>query len=132
MSTRSRAIGIIVGTLLVGVIIGALLVGPLVARHHFKRIADLRTPKGFAERLEEIIQPDEDQVDALRSILARYGEDFDEVTSRHRSEMKDMIDSLNAELGSILTDEQMKRLEERRRRKGPPGDRRDHHKPPGE
>jgi hypothetical protein len=129
MSTRARAIGIIVGTLLIGVIIGALIVGPLVAHHHFKRIADLRTPKGFAERLEEIIQPDASQVDALRPILAKYGEDFDEVASRHRSEMKDMIDSLNAELDTILTDQQKERLEERQRRIGPPGDRRDHHKP---
>ena len=130
MTTRGRAIGIIIGTLLIGVIIGALIVGPLVAHHHFKRMADLRTPAGFAERLEEIIEPDESQVDALRTILAKYGEDFDEVVSRHRSEMKDMIDSLHADLDTILTDDQKERLEQRRRRIRPPGDPRDHHEPP--
>jgi len=130
MTTRGRAIGIIVGTLLIGVVIGALIVGPLVARHHFRRVADLRTPKGFAERLEEIIEPDEDQAEALKPVLAKYGEHFDEVSSRHREEIKDLIDSLHAELDTILTDEQKNRLEERRRRFGPPGDRRDHHKPP--
>lgn len=129
MSTRGRAIGIIVGTLLIGVVIGALIVGPLVARHHFKRIADLRTPKGFAERLEEIIKPDQNQVKVLRPVLVRYAESFDDVASRHRSEVKDMIDSLHAELDTILTDEQKGRLEERRRGFGPPGDPRDHHKP---
>jgi hypothetical protein len=130
MSTRGRAIGIIVGTLLIGVVIGALIVGPLVARHHFKRIADLRTPRGFADRLEEIIQPDETQVATLRPILVRYGEDFDEVFSRHRREMHDMIDSLHAELDTVLTDEQKARLEERQRRMGPPGEPGDHHRPP--
>lgn len=130
MSIRGRAIGIVVGTLLIGVVIGALIVGPLVARHHFKRVADWRTPKGFADRFEEIIEPDESQVDALRAILARYGENFDEVASRHRGEMKDMIDSLSAELDTLLTDEQRERLEQRRRQIRPPGDPRDHHKPP--
>ncbi len=130
MSARGRAIGIIVGTLLIGVVIGALIVGPLVARHHFKRIADLRTPKGLAERLEEIIEPDASQVDALRAVLAKYGESFDEVASRHRSEMKDMIDSLDAELDTLLTDEQKERMEQARQRIGPPGDPHDHHKPP--
>ena len=131
MSVRGRAIGIIVGTLLIGVVIGALIVGPMVERHHFKRIADLRTPKGFSERLEEIIEPDESQVDALRAVLARYGEDFDEVASRHRSEMKEMFDSLSADLDTLLTDEQKARLEKRRGRRRPPGDPRDHHKPRG-
>ena len=132
MSTRGRAIGIIVGTLLIGVVIGALVVGPLVARHHFKRMADLRTPKGFAERLEEIIRPDEDQAKDLRPVLAEYGEHFDEVMSRHQDEIKDLIDSLHAELDTILTDEQKDRLEERRRRFGrPPGEPGDRHKPPG-
>jgi len=130
MSTRGRAIGIIVGTLLIGVVIGALIVGPLVARHHFKRVADWRTPKGFAARLEEIIDPEEDQVDALRSILTRYGHSFDEVASRHRSEVKEMFDSLGAELDTILTDEQKERLESRRRHVGPPGQMRDLRKPP--
>ena len=130
MSTRGRAIGIIIDTLLIGVAIGALIVGPLVARHHFKRMADWRTPKGFAARFEEIVEPDESQVGPLREILERYGESFDEVTSRHRDEMKDMIDSLSAELGTILTDEQMERLERRRRQIRPPGDPRDPHGPP--
>jgi hypothetical protein len=132
MSTRGRAIGIIVGTLLIGVVIGALIVGPLVARHHFRRIADLRTPKGFAERLEEIIQPDQSQVQTLRPILMKYAESFDEVASRHREEVKNMIDSLDAELDTILTDEQKARLEDRRRGFGPPGEPGEHHKPPGE
>jgi hypothetical protein len=130
MSTRGRAIGIIIGTLSIGVVIGALIVGPLAARHHFKRMADWRTPKGFAARLEEIIDPDEGQVETLRSTLARYGEDFDEVASRHRAEVRNMIDSLHAELDTILTDEQMERLERRRRHIAPHGHPRDPHKPP--
>lgn len=121
MTTRGRAIGIIIGTLLIGVAIGALVVAPLVARHHFKRIADFRTPKGFAQRLEEIIQPDESQVDALRAVLAEHGEAFDDMTSRHRGEIKDMVDSLHADLDTILTDEQMERLEHMRSRMRPPG-----------
>jgi hypothetical protein len=132
MTSRGRAIAIIIGTLLIGVVIGALIVGPLVARYHFKRIADLRTPKGFAERLEEIIGPDQAQVEVLRPVLAKYGDIFDEVASRHRDEMKDMIDSLHAELGTILTDEQMQRLQQRHHRIGPPGEPGDRHGPPGE
>jgi hypothetical protein len=93
-------------------------------------MADLRTPKGFTQRLEELIQPDEGQVESLRTILAEYGESFDEVATRHRDEVKDLIDSLHAELDSILTDEQKERLEEGRRRLRHFGDPRDHHKPP--
>jgi hypothetical protein len=132
MSTRVGAIGIIVGTLLIGVVIGALVVGPLEARRHFKRIADLRTPKGFAERMEEIIRPDADQVRVLRPILVKYGQAFDEVSSRHRDEVKALIDSLNAELDTVLTADQKERLEQSRRRLGPPGGPGDHHGGPGE
>jgi hypothetical protein len=111
----------IIGTLLIGVAIGALVVAPLVARHHFKRMADLRTSRGFAQRLEEIIQPDESQVDALRAVLVEHGEAFDEMASRHRDEINDLIDSLHVGLDTILTDEQIERLEQRRRRMRPPG-----------
>jgi hypothetical protein len=127
MSTRWRAIGIITGTLIIGVAIGALVVGPLIARQHFKRVADWRTPRGFAERFEQIIEPDADQVGPLRAVLARYGESFDDLASRHREEAAEMIDSLSAEIDTILTDEQKERLEQKRRRLRPPGEPPGHH-----
>jgi hypothetical protein len=138
MSVRGRAIGIIVATLLIGVAIGALIVGPLIARHHFRKAADWRTPGGFAARLEEIIRPDASQVDALRTILNKYGENFDELASRHRAEVKEMFDSLGTALDTVLTPEQKARLEDRRSHMGPPpggphgpGDEHDSHGPQG-
>jgi hypothetical protein len=132
MSLRGRAIGIITGTLLIGVAIGALLVGPMIARHHFRRAEAWRTPRGFATRLEDVIKPNPDQVDALRTILARYGDDLDEVMSRHRAEIRDMVDSLNADLDTLLTPEQKERLEAMRHHGPPEGGRepRDRHGPP--
>jgi hypothetical protein len=121
MSTRGRAIGIIIGTLLIGVAIGALVVGPLVARRHFKRIADWRTPKGFAARIEEIIEPDESQVEALRSVLSKHGVALEDVMSQHRAEVRGLVDSLHADLDTILTEEQKERLEKRMRHHRPPG-----------
>jgi hypothetical protein len=130
MSTRGRAIVIILSTLLLGVAIGALIVGPLVARHHFRRMADWRTPKGFAARLEEVIGPEPEQAEALREILTRYGEALHGVASRHRSEMGGLLDSLRAELDPLLTEEQKQRLERHRPPRGGHKPRHDPHDHP--
>ena len=125
MSNRVRAVTIIICTLLLGVAIGTLIVGPILARHHFRRVAGMRTPKGFASRLEEVIDPDPGQAEAVRGILNRYGESLHEIASRHRSETKAVFDSMAAELEPILTDEQRDRLNRRKHHPGPiPGDKR--------
>jgi hypothetical protein len=116
MSARNRAILIIVCTLLLGVAIGTLIVAPLVARHHFRRLAEVRTPGGFVARLEELIDPDPGQAPVVREILTRYGERIDEIASRHRDEAKAVFDSLEAELASVLTDQQKERLDRMKHR----------------
>ena len=121
MSNRARAISIIICTLLLGVAIGALVVGPMLARHHFRRVAGMRTPGGFASRLEEVIDPDPSQAEVIREILTRYGDSLNEITTRHRSETKAVFDSMAAELAPILTEDQKERLEKRRHRPGPFG-----------
>jgi hypothetical protein len=91
----------------------------------------MRTPRGFASRLEEVIDPDPGQAKVIREILTRYGESLHEITSRHRSETKAVFDSMAAELAPILTEDQKDRLDRRKRFPGPvPGDKRRAHPGP--
>jgi hypothetical protein len=120
MSNRSGAIAIIICTLVIGIAIGALVVGPTIAKRHFEHFADVRTPEGFVAMLERTIEPDPGQAEAVHGILMRYGERLDEISERHRAETKAMFDSMRAELGTVLTEEQQERLERQRHHPGPP------------
>ena len=115
MSPRSRAVVIVICTLLIGVAIGTLIVAPMLARHHFRRVARLRTTDGFVSRLEETIEPGPGQAEAVRGILTRYGKEFNRVTLEHRTELSAMLDSMKAELDPILTEEQKERLARKKR-----------------
>jgi predicted PurR-regulated permease PerM len=119
MSPRSRAVVIIICTLLIGLAIGTLIVAPMLARHHFRRVARLRTTDGFVSRLEEKIEPSPGQAEAVKGILTRYGEELNRISSEHHTELSTMLDSMKAELDPILTEEQKERLARRERHRRP-------------
>ena len=121
---------ILIVTLLIGMILGALLGGALLRSRVKDRAARIRTPHGFANRMERIIQPDESQREAVREILLRHADRF----SQFHDQFAALADSLKKDLDPILTEEQKLRLErmiyaprrmhrpERGRRGMPPGE----------
>jgi SpoVK/Ycf46/Vps4 family AAA+-type ATPase len=110
MNVKLKSVLMILATLIVGVLIGALVLAPWMVRYRIRHLAEMRTPEGFASRLEQVIRPDKVQADEVRAILERHSERFREVSASHRAEMFALMDSLRSDLATVLTAEQLERL----------------------
>lgn len=149
MKMETKTVLIVLGILIIGMIIGALITGAF-ARHRVGRFTSMREPGRLSARVERIIDPDESQREAVREILRKHSERFQEIHSQFEGEMLALRDSLREDLDPILTDEQKERLERtprppkhirdhkpgsrknRQRGAPPPGEERPDLPPPGE
>lgn len=147
MSPRTKSVVFLSGAVVLGMILGGLITGAVVDRR-LDRIEQLRTSRGLAFMLEEVVRPrDAEQASAFRDIIdsaaPRYASIFDDTGERLRA----LNDSVMAAVRPLLDDEQSERLEkflrlrrdgrfrrgperrggdpERRRRSRPPGGDRD-------
>ncbi len=122
MSPRTKSTLLLLATLVIGLVLGALLNGYFV-RQRLDRIGHFATPLGFGERIERAIEPtSEEQREAIRAVLDDAAPKAVAIMRESRSRMAALNDSVKAELGNVLSEDQMKRLDERmrlRRRRGP-------------
>lgn len=109
MKTRSKTILVLFVTLLIGMILGAQL-HSIWMWHNFRRMTfRMRTPDGFIERFERIIEPTEEQREAIRKVLKKHHGKL----IRFQKDFPAMMDSLRKDMDSILTEEQKARLGDR-------------------
>lgn len=121
MSPRTKSILLLIATLLIGLLLGALANGYFV-RKRLDRLGNLMTPGGFGGQLEEVLRPNsEEQRRAIRDVLETAAPRAVDIMRRSREEMRALNDSVKEELGSILTEEQLLRLDDhlKFRRRGP-------------
>ncbi len=109
MKNQYKSVLVLVVTLFIGMILGALIHGTIMQ----KRIKDtafrMRAPFGLLHILEDVVDLDDSQQEAVREILKKHQERM----SRSRREVRAMMDSLRKELEPILTQEQLERLNNR-------------------
>lgn len=126
MSPSLKSVLLLLITLVIGGVLGALLHARL-SEQRLERIAAYRSERGFIRYIERGIEPtDADQQEQIRQILSSAASRVSERSTRHRQEMRSIIDSTHAELSQVLTPEQQQRLREhlethRPRRGGGPG-----------
>ncbi len=131
MNPRVKSGLLLLATLLIGMVLGALLNARL-AEQRLERIAFLRTSRGFMRFIDNAIEPqDEAQRAAIETILERSASRMADHTARSRREVRMIVDSTITQLSTVLSKEQMDRLErrmemgrrlqfDRRGRRGPP------------
>jgi hypothetical protein len=106
MSARLQSTLVIVGTLLIGMVLGALLWSTIVTKRT-ERISQLRQPAHFLKFLEEVIQPqDEEQREAIRSVVNAHSMQFRAMFA----ELRSRGDSLQIKLAPLLSEAQQDRL----------------------
>lgn len=115
MNTRSKTIIIIIATLIIGIVIGMVGSG-LLMRQFARKFDEKPIHNRFSSIIERIVEPNENQIDSVRAILSRYGERMGELDRQHISVLTSLIDSMHVELSTILTEEQMKNLDEHQKR----------------
>ena len=130
MNVKTKSILVISGTLIIGMILGSLITAAYLKNRAFDRIADWRSERGFVQRIERIIQPDEAQQEPVRQILMRHFSKMDQLGEQMRGNFEAMNDSLIKELETVLTPEQISRFKKKMERMKRPGrHRRPHGKP---
>ncbi len=113
MQAKAKSAAIIIATLLIGMLLGALAYGQFL-QHRFRAIP---RPGHFAAFTEKFIEPrDADQRREIRRVLRSAAPRLRQLDRQHRESMRALLDSVHAELGTLLTPEQLERMEQRRRR----------------
>lgn len=126
MNSRTKSVGIIIGTLLAGILLGSVITGA-VYQNRAEKQERLRKPGGFVEHLEEMVDPhDEAQWQTIYPIVEKTGRRHREIMNGARTALNASFDSMLVELAPHLDADQMERLKEkqakmRRKLSGPPG-----------
>ncbi len=115
MRGRTKGALILFSTLLIGVLIGILLSGWFVR----DRLRPIPHSRHFVRSTERLIAPqDEEQRQAVRTVLRRHAAALRELNAKHREALKEQLDASRAELAPLLSEEQLRRLDRRQRRFG--------------
>jgi uncharacterized protein YneF (UPF0154 family) len=117
MNVKTKTSLVIVFTLITGMMIGALLSRALL-QNRVQRVFSMRNPNAFVQSYLETIKPDANQEKQIKEILERNGQRIAEIRSKSRENLESSMVAMMSELESVLTLEQIKRLEEK-----PPGGR---------
>ena len=112
MSVKLKTTFIVLCIFIIGVIVGAML-SRAILQSRVKKFMSMRTPAGFANMFENIINPGPDQRKSIAEILDKYGKKISEDHEKFRDKILSNINSMKAELEPILTPEQVKRLGKR-------------------
>lgn len=113
MNIKLKMTFIIIITLVIGIVIGALL-NRTITQNRIKGILSRRDPGPFVASFEKIIEPDAAQRELIRDILDRHAKRISQIRAKSMEELKSSFESMMAELDSVLTPEQKKRLEKMR------------------
>lgn len=115
MTASTKSVLMLFSTLLIGVLLGSLTTGA-VNNHRMHNLAEMRSARGLAFYLEDVVQPvSEEQREAIRAVLEEAAPRFAETMVESRERMRELTDSVRAELDPLLTEDQRQRLEERMR-----------------
>ncbi len=112
MNTKTMTTLIILCTLVIGVVIGALGSGMWRQKRESK-FERMMPRQRFLGAMERIIDPTDTQREAIDKILKKRSEQITAVNEEHQNQIFTIYDSLQSELSSVLTKEQLNRLEDR-------------------
>lgn len=110
MRISTKTTLIIMGTLIIGFIIG-VLGGGLLHQKRFDRIQRMDPGQRFTEVLDGIIKPDESQRQAITAVLKKQTQKIALLEEEYQSEIFVIFDSTRLEIKSLLSEEQIKQLE---------------------
>lgn len=110
MKPEARSAVILTATFAVGAVLGMVGQG-LLMRERTRRVEDLRRPQGFAAELEHVIEPRDDQRQAVRAVLEATGQRNDVIIRAAHESLKAELDSMRTRLDPLLDAGQRERLD---------------------
>ncbi len=109
MSTTVKSAIILLSTLGLGVVLGMVGQG-FLSRERTRHQEELRTPPGFVDLVEQVIQPRPEQRAAVRARLQVAAVRYDSVITGASARIDAVLDSMKASLAPILDERQRQRL----------------------
>lgn len=110
MSTKATTTLVVLGTLVIGIVVGVLL-GGLLRQEREREIERMLPQRLFQSAMESIIRPTEEQRQALDKIVSKRFEQIAKIREQYQTEVFALHDSLKSDLASVLSEDQLQRLE---------------------
>jgi hypothetical protein len=111
MNMKLKITFILIGTLIVGMVIGAMA-NRAFLHNRVQRVFQKRTPNVFVQSYMDTIKPSEEQQRLIQEILERNARIMSDIRQKNRQDLEAVMESMTAELETVLTPEQMERLEQ--------------------
>lgn len=115
MSSKSKSLLALLGTLVLGFVIGVLASG-FVRQQRVQKLERMPRHERFERVMKRIIQPTGEQQAALDTILETHFQRMAGVRESYEDRVFALFDSLHQDLSSLLTEEQQHRLREHLKR----------------
>lgn len=112
MTTQTKTVLALLLTLVLGMVIGVLGSGAVI-RPGQQPPPGMREER-FINRMHRVLDLDDSLMELVDPILSSHATRMTGMNKRHRTEMDTEMDSLQAELSTILTPEQMEPLRQMR------------------
>ena len=124
MSPKLKSGILLTSTLLIGILIGFLL-KTIIIESKFEKFNKMRGKDGFRIMLQETVAPSSEQMEQLAPILEKYHQKFETARIEAGKFFEAIRDSIDNDLSTVLTSEQMVKLREEFTKKGFDHDRMD-------
>ncbi|HDQ44035.1 MAG TPA: hypothetical protein ENN17_00875 [bacterium] len=108
MKTKTKMVTLMSAMLMIGMVIGFLGHGVFFREQSKRRALRMRSPDGFVQRFEEVIQPTDAQREKVNEILTQQ---YTRMMT-HQDVFRQDMDIFRKRLDSVLTGEQKTRLHE--------------------
>ncbi|KEQ13131.1 hypothetical protein [Endozoicomonas numazuensis] len=112
-SNKARSLLILLATLMIGCLLGVLTVG-MVVRDKVQTARQFTQKEGFVLQIESVLKPSVRQQPKLNPILNRYSEKVQGIFALSRTSLQLEMDAMMEELSTVVSEQQLDRLEHRR------------------
>jgi len=125
MSAKLTSILVLLATLALGIVMG-ILIHAQIMENRIDEIGKAVTREGFEQSMVEMLNPmDETQREEIEAILKRYGSRVHESFAESRTRLRQLTDSMETELSTVLSPKQLESFRSRVRFRRPLGGRPD-------
>ncbi|MGI9278836.1 MAG: hypothetical protein ACR2PX_04295 [Endozoicomonas sp.] len=114
-SNKAKPLLILLATLMIGCLLGALAVG-VVVRDKVQAARQFTHKDGFVQQIESVLEPSARQKKKVDPIIHRYGEKVQTIFAGSRESLQQEMDAMMEELSTVVSEQQLDRLEHRRSR----------------